>query len=44
MELGTENPRGIHAVRVLEGKEDFTIDSLMAAAFDPALPSSTCSC
>jgi acyl-homoserine-lactone acylase len=38
MELGTENPRGIHAVRVLEGKKDFTIDSLMAAAFDPALP------
>ncbi len=38
MEIGTDNPRGIHAVRVLEGKKDFTIDSLMAAAFDPALP------
>ncbi len=38
MEIGTENPRGIHAVRVLEGKKDFTLDSLMAAAFDPALP------
>ncbi len=38
MERGTENPRGIHAVRVLEGRKDFTIDSLMAAAFDPALP------
>ncbi len=38
MEIGTENPRGIHAVRVLEGKKDFTLDSLIAAAFDPALP------
>ncbi|MFN7982761.1 MAG: penicillin acylase family protein [Vicinamibacterales bacterium] len=38
METGTENPRGIHAVRVLNGKTDFTIDSLMAAAFDTALP------
>lgn len=38
MENGTENPRGIHAVRVLNGKTDFTIDSLMAAAFDTALP------
>jgi len=38
METGTENPRGVHAVRVLSGKTDFTIDSLMASAFDPALP------
>lgn len=38
METGTENPRGVHAVRVLSGKTDFTLDSLMAAAFDPALP------
>ena len=34
MENGTENPRGIHAVRVLNGKTDFTIDSPMAAVFD----------
>lgn len=32
-----ENPRGIHAVRVLEGKSDFTIDSLIEAAYDPLL-------
>lgn len=38
MEIGTENPRGVHAVRVLEGKKDFTVDSLIAAAFDSALP------
>lgn len=33
-----ENPRGVHAVRVLQGKKDFTIDSLRDAAFDPAQP------
>jgi acyl-homoserine-lactone acylase len=38
MEEGVENPRGIHAIRVLSGKKDFTIDSLIAAAFDPYLP------
>ena len=38
VESGTENPRGIHAVRVLDGTKDFTPESLMAAAFDPALP------
>ena len=38
VESGGENPRGIHAVRVLSGKKDFTIDSLIAAAFDTAQP------
>lgn len=38
MEVGTENPRGIHAIRVLDGKSGFTLDSLIAAAFDPDLP------
>lgn len=38
MEEGVENPRGIHAIRVLSGKTDFTIDSLIAAAYDPYLP------
>ena len=38
VETGTENPRGIHAVRVLSGRKDFTPDSLVAAAFDTALP------
>jgi acyl-homoserine-lactone acylase len=38
VETGTDNPRGIHAVRVLNGRKDFTPESLVAAAFDPALP------
>ena len=33
-----ENYRGIHAVRVLENKKDFTLESLIAAAYDPELP------
>jgi acyl-homoserine-lactone acylase len=33
-----ENPRGIHAVRVLENRKDFTLDSLVAAAYDSHLP------
>lgn len=32
-----ENPRGIHAVRVLEGRTDFTLDSLIEAAYDSLL-------
>ena len=32
-----ENPRGIHAIRVLQGKKNFTLDSLIAAAYDPYL-------
>ncbi len=33
----TENPRGLNAVRVLAGAADFTLDSLIAAAYDPYL-------
>jgi acyl-homoserine lactone acylase PvdQ len=33
-----ETPRGYHALKVLPGKKDFTIDSLLAAAFDRDLP------
>jgi acyl-homoserine-lactone acylase len=33
-----ESMRGLHAVRVLQGKKDFTITSLMAAAYDSYLP------
>ena len=33
-----DSPRGIHAVRVLSGKKDFTVDSLIAAAYDSYLP------
>ena len=39
VERGTaETPRGYHALKVLPGKNDFTIDSLLAAAFDSDLP------
>jgi len=34
MENYPENYRGIHAIEVLDGKRDFTIDSLAAAAYD----------
>ena len=33
-----ENPRGVHAIRVLGAKKDFTVDSLVAAGYDSALP------
>jgi acyl-homoserine-lactone acylase len=33
MENFPENYRGIHAIKVLDGKKDFTIDSLIAAAY-----------
>jgi len=32
-----ENYRGIHAVRVLEDRTDFTVESLLEAAYDPLL-------
>src|SRR5258708_27026684 len=32
-----ETPRGYHALRVLADKKDFTMDALMAAAFDSYL-------
>ncbi len=38
MDTGSENARGIHAIRVLEGKTDFTLDGLLEAAFDSYLP------
>jgi acyl-homoserine lactone acylase PvdQ len=37
VERNDENPRGIHAIRVLEKKKDFTLDSLIAAAYDSYL-------
>ena len=33
-----ESPRGIHAIRVLENKKGFAVDSLIAAAYDSYLP------
>jgi acyl-homoserine lactone acylase PvdQ len=38
VEKGGESARGIHAVRVLGSKKDFTLDSLIGAAFDSYLP------
>ncbi len=38
VEGGVENSRGIHAIRVLSGRKDFTVDSLVAAAYDSYLP------
>jgi acyl-homoserine-lactone acylase len=38
VERNGENARGIHAIRVLENKKDFTLDSLIAAAYDSYLP------
>ena len=37
MDRAGENPRGIHARMVLENKHDFTIASLITAAYDPYL-------
>jgi acyl-homoserine lactone acylase PvdQ len=37
VERGGETPRGLHAIRVLENKHDFTLDSLIAAAYDSYL-------
>jgi acyl-homoserine lactone acylase PvdQ len=37
VENGGESARGLHAIRVLEGRKDFTVDSLIAAAFDSYL-------
>jgi acyl-homoserine-lactone acylase len=37
MDTGSENARSLHAIRVLEGKDDFTLQSLIDAAFDPYL-------
>ena len=38
VDAGSENARGIHAIEVLKGRKDFTIDKLIAAAYDSRLP------
>jgi acyl-homoserine lactone acylase PvdQ len=38
VENGTESARGLHAIRVLENKKDFTLESLITAAYDSYLP------
>jgi acyl-homoserine-lactone acylase len=37
MSANSENPRGIHALRVLTGQKGFTLDRLIAAAYDSYL-------
>jgi acyl-homoserine lactone acylase PvdQ len=37
VEMGGQTARGLHAIRVLENKKDFTLESLMAAAYDSYL-------
>jgi acyl-homoserine-lactone acylase len=37
VDRGSENPRGVHAIRVLENKKDFTPESLIAAGYDRLL-------
>jgi len=34
VDSGSESARGLHAIRVLQNKKDFTLDSLISAAFD----------
>jgi len=38
MDSAGENPRGVHATLVLKDRKDFTLPSLIAAAYDPYLP------
>jgi acyl-homoserine-lactone acylase len=37
VDSGVESARGLHAVKVLQGKKEFTLDSLIAAAYDSYL-------
>ncbi len=37
-DVGLENPRGVHAMALLAGRKDFTLDALVTAAFDSHLP------
>jgi acyl-homoserine lactone acylase PvdQ len=38
MDAGSENARGIHAIRLLKDKKDFTLNALLEAAYDSYLP------
>ncbi len=38
MDRGSENPRGVHALRLLPGKTDFTVDELVTTAYSPMMP------
>jgi acyl-homoserine-lactone acylase len=38
VETGSESARGVHAMQLLQGKRDFTLDGLVTAAYDNYLP------
>jgi acyl-homoserine-lactone acylase len=38
VEKGGESARGLHAIRLLQGKKDFTLQSLLTSAYDSYLP------
>jgi acyl-homoserine-lactone acylase len=38
MDRGSENYRGVHALRLLPGKTDFTLDGLVETAYDAQMP------
>jgi acyl-homoserine-lactone acylase len=38
VETGTESARGVHAMQLLKGRRDFTLDGLVTAAYDSYLP------
>lgn len=38
MDTAGENPRGVHATRLLSARKDFTLESLESSAFDSYLP------
>ncbi|MDG1571794.1 acylase [Robiginitalea sp. M366] len=38
MSLDRENFRGVHAIELLKGRSGYTLDSLIALAYDPYLP------
>ncbi|HEY8948388.1 MAG TPA: penicillin acylase family protein [Rhizomicrobium sp.] len=38
MDTVGETPRGIHAMRVLNAQKNFTMETLLASAFDPYMP------
>ncbi|MDQ6737694.1 MAG: penicillin acylase family protein [Gemmatimonadota bacterium] len=38
VDVGEESARGLHAIRVLTGRKNFTIESLRTAAYDSYLP------
>ncbi|MEM9385440.1 MAG: penicillin acylase family protein [Pseudomonadota bacterium] len=38
MDIGTENPRGVHALALLSQVEELSLEDLVALAYDPALP------